>query len=156
MRIFILATIPLICAFLGWLLSVKFAEAQTFWEKFAYKHEKIKAEISFSQNSLSEILSDGEKNDKKDCFSVIASEYFKSGKITSKLKFLSEEEMRFIEKYLQNLGTTDKDSQINLLKSMEAEIKKYSTLSDDKCKKYRPLYIKLGFLSGLVIFILVI
>ena len=157
MRIFILATIPLICAFLGWLISVKFAEAQAFWEKFAYKHEKIKTEISFSQNSLSEILcEDGDKNGKTDYISAIVSDFFKNGKLTLKLKFLSEDESRFLEKYLQNLGTTDKDSQINLLKSMETEIKKYSELSGDKRKKYRPLYIKLGFLSGLIIFVLVI
>ena len=150
-------TIPLICAFLGWLISNKFAESQTFWGKFAYKHEKIKAEISFSQNPLSEILYDKKENiEKQDGFSVMLHDCFKNGKITHKLKFLSEEEIRFIEKYFQSLGTTDKDSQINILKSMETEIKKYSEIADEKCKKYRPLYIKLGFLSGLVIFILVV
>lgn len=156
MRVVFLATIPLICAFLGWLISIKFAESKAFWEKFAFRHEKIKAEISFSQNSLSEILESGEKDGKNDSFSTMANNYFKNGRITPELKFLSEEEIRFIEKYLQNLGTTDKDSQINLLKSMEAEIKKYSDTSDNRYKKYRPLYIKLGFLSGLVIFILVV
>ena len=122
-----------------------------------YKHEKIKAEIAFLQNPLSEILAaDFETDGKKDYFATLAGDYFKNGKITQKLKFLSAEESAFIEKYLQNLGTTDKDSQINLLKSMETEIRKYSETSDEKCRKYRPLYIKLGFLAGLVIFILVV
>nr|MBO4517768.1 hypothetical protein [Clostridia bacterium] len=157
MRIVILGAIPLICAILGWLVSIKFAESQAFWEKFAYKHEKIKSDIAFLQNPLSEILETGFETDgKKDYFSILANDYFKNGKTTQKLKFLSAEETAFIEKYLQNLGTTDKDSQINLLKSMETEIKKYSETSYDKCKKYRPLYIKLGFLAGLVIFILVV
>lgn len=157
MRIFFLAAIPLLTAFIGWLMSIKYSESQSFWEKFSFKHEKIKAEIAFSQNSLSEILNGGEKGDgKKDVFSEMAENYLTNSKKIIKPIFLSEDEIRFVEKYLQNLGTTDKDSQLNLLKSMEAEIQKYSMQAETKCKKYRPLFIKLGFLAGLVIFILIV
>ena len=73
-----------------------------------------------------------------------------------KLKFLSDEESEFLNKYLQNLGRTDKDSQLNLLNSFEPELEKFIHSADNKSKTYRPLCVKLGFLLGLIIFILLI
>lgn len=153
MRIAIYALIPFLTAAIGYLFSLQYGQAREFWAKFKFWHKKIKAEISFSQSSLSEIFESGEISDP---FCLSAKEYLAAKKINTELRFLSKEEISFLYKYLQNLGTTDKDSQLNFLNSLEPELENYSENAAEKDKKFRPLYVKLGFLLGLIVFILVI
>ena len=152
MRTVCLAIVPLITALLGYVLSLRFAESREFWDKFDFWHKKIKNEIAFTQNTLPEILA---SNGEKDVFLLKAQEFLSCG-VCSEIKYLSSEENEFLVKYLQNLGTTDKTSQLDFLNSVEADILQYSSNADNKHKKYRPLYIKLGFLFGLIIFILLV
>lgn len=151
MRTVFLAIIPLITAMLGYLFAVKYGQSKEFWDKFGFWHKKIKSEIAFSQNSLPEIFG---KSTKSDVFLNYATEYVYGKNKPNKLNFLSDEETEFINKYLQNLGTTDKDSQLSFLNSLESELANYTQVAEKKCKTYRPLYIKLGFLFGLIVFIL--
>lgn len=153
MKTVITAIIPLITAMLGYLLSLKYREADDFWESFSFWHKKIKSEISFSQNSLPEIFDVENQND---IFMTLATEYLKTKTVSVKLKFLSKEEKDFVIKYLQTLGTSDKPSQLSFLNSMETDLEKYRLTAENKRKKYRPLFVKLGFLFGLIIFILII
>lgn len=153
MRTVCLAFVPILFAVAGYLFSLKYNDSREFWDKFMFWHKKIKTEIAFSQNTLSEILHGDEKSD---MFLSAAINYIYDKKSITKLKFLSEEENNFLKKYLENLGTTDKNSQLNLLNSMEQELSGFVQISQNKSKKYRPLYIKLGFLFGLIVFILVV
>ena len=153
MRTIFLAVIPIITAFLGYLFSVKYGEVKNFWDKFGFWHKKIKTEIAFSQNSLFEIF---EGTGKSDVFSDYATEYVLGKGEPNKPTYLSDEEIGFVDKYLKNLGTTDKDSQLNLLNSMEFELQNFMQIAEKKNKIYRPLFVKLGFLSGLIIFILLV
>ena len=152
MRTIILCCVPIVTAILGYLFSARFAEEKDFWNNFEFWHKKIKSEISFTQNSLHEILS--EEND-KDVFLSSAKAFFKNG-ITPALNFLSEKENAFFNEYLHRLGTSDKESQIAFLNSMESELLEYVKKSNEKYEKFRPLYVKLGFLFGLILFILVV
>ena len=151
MRTVFLAIIPMITAFIGYLFSIRYGQVRDFWDKFGGWHKKIKSEIAFSQNSLLEIFGG---NKKADVFSDYATEYVRSKNKPNRLNFLSNEETEFLNKYLQNLGTTDKDSQLNFLNSVEPELVSFTQIAEKKCKTYRPLYVKLGFLFGLIIFIL--
>ena len=153
MRIAFYAVIPFLTATVGYLFSLKYSQSKDFWAEFGFWHKKIKAEISFSQNSLFEILDSGEKNG---TFLISARKYIAEKKINNELKFLSEEEISFVYKYLRNLGTSDKTSQLNFLNSLEPELDGFLRAADEKDRKYRPLYVKLGFLIGLIVFILVI
>lgn len=153
MRTAFLAFIPILTAILGYLFSVKYGEIRDFWDKFGFWHKKIKAEIAFSQNSLPEIFAEGKTSD---AFSACVRAYMNGTGKSVKLKFLSDEETDFLNKYLQNLGRTDKDSQLNFLNSFEPELEKFIRIAENKSKTYRPLCVKLGFLSGLIIFILLI
>lgn len=151
MRILCLAFIPLLSAFLGFTLSIKYGESKEFWDKFGFWHKKIKAEIAFSQNPLAEIFDSSNKNDG---FLIAVKEYLAEKRIKTEFKFLSEDELSFLNKYLQNLGTLDKVSQLNYLNSIEPELTSFSDAAFAKYKKMRPLFVKLGFLLGLIIFIL--
>lgn len=153
MRTVFLSVIPMLTAVLGYLFSVKYGQIRDFWDKFGFWHKKIKAEIAFSQNSLPEIFGESKKSD---AFSDCAREYLIGNDKSVQLKFLSDEETEFLNKYLQNLGRMDKDSQLNFLNSFEPELEKFIRSAENKSKTYRPLCVKLGFLLGLIIFILLI
>ena len=116
MKTVFLALVPVIGAVLGYLFSVKYRQIKEFWDKFTFWHKKIKTEIAFSQKSLYEIF---EVSEKFDPFSDYVKEYVRGENKPPKLSFLSEDEIDFVNRYLQNLGTTDKESQLNLLNSME-------------------------------------
>ena len=153
MRTVFLAFIPVISAVLGYLFSIKYGQTKEFWDKFTFWHKKIKTEIAFSQNSLYEIF---EESKKPDPFSDYVKEYVRGANVPNKPSYLSEEEINFVDRYLQNLGTTDKESQLNLLNSMEFELGQFYQKAENKNKIYRTLYVKLGFLFGLIAFILLL
>ena len=153
MRTIFLTIIPVLCAILGYLFSVKYGQVRDFWERFAFWHKKIKTEIAFSQNSLLEIFSE---NGKGDAFSDCAIKYVSGKDEAYQPVFLSDQEREFLDKYLRNLGTTDKDSQLSFLTALESELENFREIAEKKSKTYRPLYVKMGFLLGLIIFILLI
>ena len=153
MKTVVLAFIPIISAVIGYLISAGYKESSDFWDSFLTWHKKIKSEIAFSQSSLTEIFA---IDDKTDAFLCAAKEYLSNNEVSDKLSFLSKEEKSFLEKYLTRLGTTDKDSQLDFLNSMENELNSFRNSAEMKHKKMRPLYVKLGFLLGLIVFILVV
>ena len=153
MKTLFAAVLPLITAVLGYLLSAKYRESSDFWDRFSFWHKKIKASVSFSQDPLPEIFNGENDND---AFFRIAKEYIENKTLSDKLSFLSKAEKDFLIKYLQALGTTDKNSQLNFLNSMENELETFRLSAETKNKRYRPLFVKLGFLAGLIVFILII
>lgn len=67
---------------------------------------------------------------------------------------LSDGEIKEVEDYLAQIGTTDADTQIASLKGKCAEMKRYAEGDCVKFRKDGALYFKLGVLLGLVAFIL--
>ena len=70
--------------------------------------------------------------------------------------FLKKEEMGFLEDYFQMLGKGDSSSQKAYFSAMKDEIQKRYALAENEYKKYGDLYIKLGFLCGLFLLILIV
>lgn len=155
MKVFLLAFIPFLTALIGYFMSIKYATTRDFWDDFSFWHKKIKSEIAFSQRSLVEIFNNDKTAD-NGLFLTVAKDYVQKNKTDEKLNFLCKEEREFLDKYFVNLGTLDIDSQLKYLDSLETELNKFVLDAESKNKRYRPLFVKMGFLIGLVIFILVI
>ena len=63
MRLVFLSVVPLFTAFIGYLMSIKYAETKEFWDKFTFWNQKFKSEIAFSKNSLKDVMKvDGDKD----------------------------------------------------------------------------------------------
>lgn len=67
---------------------------------------------------------------------------------------LSGEDALFIENYVQNIGKTDTLSQIDYLNERKLYLKKYKDDSLTDYKKYGSLYIKIFFMVGILIAVL--
>ncbi|MBO5479998.1 MAG: hypothetical protein J6A63_02280, partial [Clostridia bacterium] len=70
--------------------------------------------------------------------------------------FLKQDEQRSIEDYFRMLGKGDSASQKIYFGARKDELQKWQAEAVITCKKYADLYIKLGFLFGLFLFILLI
>ena len=73
-----------------------------------------------------------------------------------KITYLTVQEKNFVFEYFAKIGKLDKDTQLEYLKSVSSIIleKQQYSISDEK--KYKALYVKLSFLIGLILLIVVL
>lgn len=138
---------------IGYILSGKFTDKQSFYYNFITFNSKLKNELHFGQSTLISIIKDIDKD----------SDFYKlfyrcviENKDYYNINYLSKKENDYFKMYLQDVGKGDVKSQIEYLENINKTI----TLEYDKIleqnKKYKTLYIKMGFLIGLILLILVL
>ena len=69
-------------------------------------------------------------------------------------ELISGEEGQFLKDYVQNLGKTDALSQVDYLNERKVLLKKYKDESYTDYKKYSSLYVKIFFLIGVMVAVL--
>ncbi len=150
MKLFIGFLLLIISTFLGYILSEKFNKRKIFYQRFQVFNNKLKNEIAFSKKTINElVLSLDLDND----FNKKLYAYIKENNTDEKINYIKNEEYEFFLNYLTSIGNGNVDSQLNFINNAEQEIKKYLSESIDNEKKYRILYIKIGFLIGLILLI---
>ena len=74
--------------------------------------------------------------------------------IISGKELLSGDDGQFLKDYIQNLGKTDALSQVDYLNERKLLLKKYKDDSFTDYKKYSSLYLKIFFLIGVMVAVL--
>lgn len=74
----------------------------------------------------------------------------------STYSFLNADERRTIEDYFTMLGRGDSASQKGYFASLKGTLDGWQEKSNEEAKKYGDLYVKLGFLCGLLLLILIV
>ena len=69
-------------------------------------------------------------------------------------ELISGEDGQFLKDYIQNLGKTDALSQVDYLNERKLLLKKYKDDSFNDYKKYSSLYVKIFFLIGVMVAVL--
>lgn len=155
MKIFFGVLSVFLCVAVAYKMSDKYIERRKFYESFNDFNKKLKNEVYFTRKTIVSVLE--ENQNKNDFFYKSVREYYHNNKKRIRnIKVFSEEESDFFNKYLDVLGVSDGISQINHIEAAENYISEKLNQSIENEKKYRSLYIKLGFLLGLLIFILII
>lgn len=133
----------------GFILSLKYSERKNFYADFINFNKKLKLEMVFSKKTLIELIIELPKDIffNRVLFDVIMN------KKTICVKFLNEEENTFFLNYLSEIGGSDSISQMDYLNSAELYLEEKYSFYQSEEKKYRSLFIKMGFLIGLVLFI---
>lgn len=150
----IILGIILVClsTLLGYILSGKFTFRKDFYNDFYVFNDKLKQEVSFRQTTLISLLKNCGVND----FYVVLRNYIQNNVFSFNKTYLNKDEILYFENYLKMIGNGDKNSQIEYLDRINVDlIEKRKQMIDDE-KKYKILYIKLGFLFGLILFVLVL
>lgn len=145
----------LFCVFMGKVLAKKYTDRRIFYSDLFEFNKKFRVEITFSQNTLPTIIS--EFRNKEGIFYKNLNEFFNTNKSVALDKnIFSEQENDFFIKYLNSLGKSDKNSQLNQIDSFTSEIENKVSITKTEEEKYKKLYKKLGFLIGLILLIMLI
>lgn len=149
-------------SFCGFLLARKYRQRKQFFTQLRDFNERFLTEINYYRRPLKEFAS---KYVYKGEFRLLLQEYFRGIDESfralrvlesSDFSFLKKDEKSFVADYLQSLGKADSSSQKAYFSSVKDTLGKLYTEATENCKKYGDLYIKLGFLCGLLILILII
>ncbi len=143
------------CTFLGYYFSRKYVIKREFYCDFYDFNKKIKSEISFAQKSLIEIV-DKSSGRKGVFYSNICGFLNEKKDISLDKNIFSQEETDFFNSYLESLGGLDKKTQLDFLNDANEKLEKFKNDSKDEEKKYKSLYIKMGFLIGLIALIILL
>lgn len=150
-------------SFCGYVFAKKYRCRKQFFSQLYEFNERFLSEISYYRRPLGDFAS---KYAYKGEFKAFLQVFFQSmdkGAAFSvraldkdAFSFLTEEEKATVEDYFQMLGKGDSASQKAYFSSMRERLSKLRTEAVAAYKKYGDLYVKLGFLCGLFILILII
>ncbi len=148
-------------SFCGYFLAKKYRQRKLFFKQFKEFNERFLNEISYYRRPLREFVESytylGEFRELLwDYFNRIESA--QEGGLIEKGKydFLTEEEVRTVEDYFLMLGRGDSASQKGYFSAIQERLIGFQKESENAAKRYGDLYVKIGFLCGLLILILIV
>ena len=150
-------------SYCGFVLSKKYRKRKLFFVQLKEFNERFLSEISYYRRPLGEFVSKyvykGEFQDFLQNFIFELDELSQNPEKEFSFvgfEFLTDEEKSVVEDYFRMLGKGDSASQKTYFSAEKERLAKLQTNAENDCKKYGDLYIKLGFLCGLLILILII
>ena len=147
----------------GYILSKKYRQRKQFFRQLFEFNERFLNEIAYYRRPIRDFIAmysyHGEFHDFLQAY-VMHLEKTGSTRValldTAEYSFLKEDEKNLITDYFFMLGKGDSGSQKGYFSSVKELLGKWQINAMETAKKYEDLYIKLGFLCGLFILILII
>lgn len=148
--------------FCGYLLARKYRRRKDFFSQWKEFNERFLTEISYYRRPVQQFIGDYSYRGE---FSLLLQNFFqklqedeRNGTLTEdgNFAFLKADEKRGVEDYFLMLGKGDSASQKGYFSSIKDTLSKWQQESAESCKRYGDLYIKMGFLCGLLLLILII
>ena len=119
MKIFLGILVIIFSTFIGYILSKKYTKLKNFYCNFDNFNKMLKTEIAFSQKTLKEIIA--EKYSINNDFLYNFKLYLENKEnFCLNINYLSSDEKAFLLEYFENIGKTEKGSQLEFLKKAEA------------------------------------
>lgn len=148
-------------SFCGYFLAKKYRKRKEFFTQFYYFNERYLSEIAYLRRPLVEFINrygyKGEFLYLLECFLSAISKGMKMDLTTlSEFEFLTKEEKTVTESYFLMLGRGDSASQNAYFSAQKERLSALEKQARTDSKKYGDLFVKIGFLCGLLILILII
>lgn len=149
--------------FCGYAFAKKYRKRKDFFLKMSVFNERFLNEVAYYKRSLSEFAkSCSEKGD----FGVFAVSFLHGlgrkdllvdcKNALENMGYFSLEEREFIIEYFSSLGKGDSGTQLQYFSAIKTSLNEYIVAAKADYERYGRLYVKLGFLCGLTILILII
>lgn len=138
--------------YLGYAVSKKYYFKRKFYQSFYDFNLIMKSEIAFGRNTVKSII---EKNDDGGEFYKKIKRYVENEKY-ERVDYFAESDNDFVLNYYKTIGEGDAVSQTKFVDGADGRLKKYLEEACLNEKKYRTLYLKLGFMVGLIIMIIIL
>ena len=153
MRLFLGIVLLLLSLFIGYCLSGKYYFRRIFYTDFYNFNTLFGQEIAFKQTTLVNLINNQSNN--TDFYFLIKNKVLTESNEFC-ITYLTAQEKNFVYEYLEKIGKFDKNTQLEYLKNVSGIIleKQQNSIIDEK--KYKTLYIKLSFLIGLILLIVVL
>ena len=150
-------------SFCGYLLAKKYRKKKEFYIQFSLFNERFITELSYFRRPILQFIHSYaykgeflfflnaylELNDKSNAHLQSITEH-------AAFYFLTFDEKAMLINYFSMLGKGDSHSQKSYFSSIKDFLNKAENQAIENCKKYETLYLKLGFLFGVLIIILII
>lgn len=139
----------------AFLLTRKYKQRKDFFYNLNLFNERLVNEVSYTKIPLPSFV---EKYDFGGDFKKMLDE--KKAKDFQfenyEISYLSEDEKKFMADYFRMIGNSDAASQRTYLSAVRSEVEDKRKACEETYKKYFSLYLKLGFLAGLILVILIV
>lgn len=150
-------------SFCGHLLAKKYRKRMLFFQQFYTFNERFLSEIAYYRRPIKEFISLHSYEGEFGCFlSEIFTEKEENLPISGMFEksdeytFLKEEDRKTISDYFSMLGKGDSASQKGYFSSIKERLLSLRKEAEADAKRYGDLYVKIGFLCGLLILILIV
>lgn len=150
-------------SFCGRLLARKYRQRSGFFKQFREFNERFLNEITYSRRPLKDFITsytyEGEFQELLRDFYVFLKDNSSSLSFLNdgqKYAFLKVEEKKVVADYFQMLGKGDSVSQKGYFSSVKDTLIKLQNDAQNDAKRYGDLYVKIGFLCGLLLLILMV
>lgn len=137
--------------YLARIFSYKYTKIRLYYEDFYTFNRDLINKVSFSNYSIIKIF---EESDSENPFFTTSKNFLIEKKEFNKVEFISDEENNYLKRYLSEIGKSDRTKQVEFLSLIDNELREKLKKASEEEKKFKPLYIKLGFIFGLITFIL--
>ena len=162
-KFFLGIAIVAFASFCGQLLAKKYRQREQFFKQLRAFNERFLSEITYYRRPLKSFISSyhyqGEfaqalqdffdflnENPSTPFFVIEGENYY----------FLKEDERKWVGDYFLMLGKGDSSSQKGYFSSVKDALAKLQSDAETERKRYGDLYVKIGFLCGLLLLILII
>ena len=164
MTIFLILVIVFCFGLLGFKMASYYINRKKFFYSFDILLNSTKADMTFTKDKLKYVI----KRNSKDLSSKELCDLCEnlSKKLDEKqsieisdfddLKILKKEEKEFLFQFFNGLGRFDVVSLSAELNGFESKVKQKCEETNDECKKYASLFIKLGIIVGILVCLLIV
>jgi len=154
MSVFLGVIAIVICVIISIMLSQKYVIRRQYFEDFYFFNSRLKTEVAFSQRTILSLIEETDKE--RSLFLDVMKEHFCDSEKQIELKHLKKSEVDYLDSYLNTIGKSDKATQLKFLEKIELEIGGELKKAKEEEIKYKSLYVKLGFLIGIAILIILL
>ena len=154
LKLLLCAAVVALCVAFSFLLTRRYRSRMQFYYNLSLFNERLVNEVSYTRIPLPAFLEkysftgdfDAMLRQKKGDFSLQNYQF----------SYLTEDEKKYLADYFGLIGRSDAASQRTFLSAARAELAEKKKSAEEAYKKYFALYLKLGFLAGLILVVLIV
>lgn len=154
LKLLLCIAVVALCVAFSFLLTQKYRSRMQFYYNLNLFNERLINEVSYTRIPLPAFL---EKYPFTGDFKGMLEQ--KKGDFSSEnysFSYLTEDEKKNLADYFRMIGRSDAASQRTFLSAARQELSEKKKSTEETYKKYFSLYLKLGFLAGLILVVLIV
>ena len=150
------------CTYIGFGVSRYYKNRKDFFSDLVMLLDKLRLDINFSKEKIGDIISNfsplsNHFNKLRNNFlSILDTNKFDEEVLIEGINILKDDEISCLISFFKSLGRFDIENQTRQIVSFKEEFQKFESECNQKKQKYGSLFIKLGFIIGVLISLLIV